>query len=59
MDNAPRPFAAPGDADTSLLEGLFQLALNGQTQGWEYDQINQEVYARLLSTYGVDNKKAA
>lgn len=56
MDNtAP----APADADSSLLEGLFQLAVNGQTQGWEFDQINHEVYARLLSTYGVDGKKAA
>jgi len=59
MDNtAPAP-AAHGDADSSLLEGLFQLAVNGQTQGWEFDQINHEVYARLLSTYGVDGKKAA
>jgi hypothetical protein len=60
MDNtAPAPTAAHGDADSSLLEGLFQLAVNGQTQGWELDQIDNEVYARLLSTYGVDGKKAA
>ncbi|MFY0183722.1 hypothetical protein ACTT2I_11235 [Stenotrophomonas sp. PUT21] len=59
MDNtAPAP-TAHGDADSSLLEGLFQLAVNGQTQGWEFDQIDNEVYARLLSTYGVDGKKAA
>jgi hypothetical protein len=45
--------------EKSLLEGLFQLAVNGQTQGWEFDQIDNEVYARLLSTYGVDGKKAA
>ncbi|MEN5069730.1 hypothetical protein [Stenotrophomonas sp. TWI1183] len=43
MDNtAPAP-AAHGDADSSLLEGLFQLAVNGQTQGWEFDQINHPV----------------
>ncbi len=58
VDNASYP-AAAGDADTSLLEGLFQLALTGQTQGWEYDQINQEVYARLLSAYGADMQRAA
>jgi hypothetical protein len=59
MDNAPHSPALPVDADRSLLEGLFELAVNGQTQGWEFDQIDNEVYARLLSTYGADSKKAA
>lgn len=58
MDNATTS-PAPADADSSLLEGLFQLAVNGQTQGWEFDQIDNEVYARLLSAYGADGKKAA
>jgi len=58
MDNAPTS-PAPGDADSSLLEGLFQLAVNGQTQSWEFDQIDNEVYARLLSAYGAEGKKAA
>lgn len=58
MDPAP-DFALPGDADSSLLEGLFQLALNGQTQGSEFDLIDHEVYARLLSTYGTDQRFAA
>lgn len=58
MDNALTS-PAPGDADSSLLEGLFQLAVNGQTQGWEFDQIDNQVYARLLSAYGTDSKKPA
>jgi hypothetical protein len=58
MDNAPTS-PAPADADSSLLEGLFQLAVNGQTNGWEFDQIDNEVYARLLSAYGTDGKKVA
>jgi hypothetical protein len=58
MDNATAS-PAPADADSSLLEGLFQLAVNGQTQGWEFDQIDSEVYARLLSAYGAEGKKAA
>jgi len=58
MDHAP-DFTQPGDADSSLLEGLFQLALNGQTQGSEFDLIDHEVYARLLSTYGTDQRFAS
>ncbi|WP_171966728.1 MULTISPECIES: hypothetical protein [Stenotrophomonas] len=58
MDNAP-DVALPGDADSSLLEGLFQLALNGQTNGSDFDLIDHEVYTRLLSAYGVDQRFAA
>lgn len=58
MDNIPAP-SLHVDADSSLLEGLFQLALNGQTQGSEFDLIDHEVYARLLSAYGVDGRIAA
>lgn len=51
--------APAGDADSSLLEGLFQLALNGQTNGSDFDLIDHEVYTRLLSAYGVDQRFAA
>ncbi|WIH03585.1 hypothetical protein KHF85_11755 [Xanthomonas translucens pv. graminis] len=40
-----------GDHDTSLLEGLFQLVVDGQTQGWEFEQLSNEVYDRLKETY--------
>jgi hypothetical protein len=39
------------DHDASLLEGLYQLAVSGHTHGWEFDQLNSEVYARLKQTY--------
>lgn len=39
------------DHDASLLEGLYQLAVSGNTDGWEFEQINSEVYARLQDTY--------
>lgn len=58
MDHIPAP-SLPADADSSLLEGLFQLALTGQTQGSEFDLIDHEVYTRLLSAYGVDGRIAA
>ncbi|KLD78336.1 hypothetical protein FZ025_16720 [Xanthomonas hyacinthi] len=40
-----------GDHDASLLEGLYQLVVGGHTQGWEFDQLNSEVYDRLKQTY--------
>ena len=58
MDHVPE-INQPGDADSSLLEGLFQLAVNGQTECREFDQIDHEVYARLLSAYGADGRFAA
>ena len=39
------------DHDASLLEGLFQLAISGDTDGYEFKQIDSEVYSRLLDTY--------
>ena len=39
------------DHDATLLEGLFQLTVAGDTQGWEYKKIDSEVYSRLLQTY--------
>ncbi|WP_172675043.1 hypothetical protein [Stenotrophomonas pictorum] len=39
------------DHDATLLEGLFQLAVAGETEGWQFDRIDTEVYSRLLTTY--------
>ena len=39
--------------DASLLEGLFQLVLTGHTHGWEFGQLDAEVYQRLHEAYGV------
>lgn len=39
------------DHDSTLLEGLFQLAVSGHTEGWEFEQIDSEVYTRLLEAY--------
>ena len=37
--------------DASLLEGLYQLVVNGQTDTWEFERLNAEVYNRLAATY--------
>ncbi|HRF84655.1 MAG: hypothetical protein J0L89_00715 [Xanthomonadales bacterium] len=37
--------------DASLLEGLFQLVVSGHTDGWEFEQLNAEVYQRLQDAY--------
>lgn len=42
------------DHNSSLLEGLFQLTVNGETSGFEFDRIEREVYARLVGAYQVD-----
>lgn len=47
-DQAPRST----DPDSSLLEGLFQLAVAGRTGGSEFAALNAEVYQRLQSAYG-------
>jgi len=39
------------DHDAVLLEGLFQLAVAGDTAGCEFRQIDEEVYSRLLLAY--------
>lgn len=41
--------------DASLLEGLFQLVVTGHTDGWEFEQLNAEVYQRLQSAYAAVN----
>lgn len=39
------------DHNSSLLEGLFQLTVSGDTAGFEFNQIEREVYQRLLGNY--------
>ena len=43
-------------SDFTLLEGLYQLAVTGHTDDWEFERLNNAVYERLLSAYnsGVD-----
>ncbi|WP_204324079.1 hypothetical protein ACI703_07280 [Isoptericola jiangsuensis] len=40
------------DTDHALLEGLLQLAVEGQTDDQDFQRIGEEVYSRLLDTYG-------
>ncbi|MBB4129437.1 MULTISPECIES: hypothetical protein [unclassified Xanthomonas] len=40
------------DSDSSLLEGLFQLAINGDTHSQDFAQLNDTVYRRLQQAYG-------
>jgi hypothetical protein len=43
-------------SDFTLLEGLYQLAVTGHTDDWEFERLNNAVYERLLSSYnsGID-----
>lgn len=38
-------------SDFTLLEGLYQLAITGNTNDWEFERLNNAVYERLLSSY--------
>ena len=38
-------------SDFTLLEGLYQLAVTGHTNDWEFERLNNAVYERLLSSY--------
>ena len=40
------------DTDHALLEGLLQLAVEGQPDDQDFQRIGEEVYSRLLDTYG-------
>ncbi|MBB6064952.1 hypothetical protein [Pseudoxanthomonas broegbernensis] len=40
-------------SDASLLEGLYQLVMDGHTDSWEFEQLTHEVYERLKTTYSV------
>ena len=50
MDNSTSEPGRP-DQDQSQLEGLFQLAISGQSGGHDFALIEREVYARLQDTY--------
>ena len=39
-------------SDFTLLEGLYQLAVTGHTDDWEFERLNNAVYERLISSYG-------
>ncbi|GEM_PF-1231135 len=39
------------DHDATLLEGLFQLSVSGETSNWQFEKIESEVYSRLLAAY--------
>ena len=45
-------------SDFTLLEGLYQLAVTGHTNDWEFERLNNAVYERLLSFYGSMDLKA-
>lgn len=47
------------DADSSLLEGLFQLVVSGHTGGSEFDQLTHEIYQRLQTAYAVSESVAS
>jgi len=46
------PSDSHSDTDHALLEGLLQLAVEGQTEDQDFQRIGEEVFARLLDTYG-------
>ena len=48
LDTLPIP---PNDHDALLLEGLFQLAMAGEIDSFEFEKIEQEVHARLMAAY--------
>lgn len=53
--NALEPSSATDFAsDFSLLEGLYQLVVNGHTDGWEFEQLDSVVYERLKHAYAVN-----
>ena len=53
------PTPTPPPADSTLLEGLLQLAIEGQTDAALFQTIGEEVSSRLLETYGTSAQRAA
>ena len=45
-------------SDFTLLEGLYQLAVTGHTNDWEFERLNNAVYERLLSSYNAVDMSA-
>ncbi|MBD8636250.1 MULTISPECIES: hypothetical protein [unclassified Stenotrophomonas] len=54
MRHSPTPAPDGTASDATLLEGLLQLAVEGHTDDRQFQQIGEEVFTRLLDTYGVD-----
>jgi hypothetical protein len=48
-----------GPSDFTLLEGLYQLAVTGHTQDWEFERLNNAVYERLISSYASEDNTIA
>ncbi|MBB4593115.1 MULTISPECIES: hypothetical protein [Xanthomonas] len=46
------------DSDSSLLEGLFQFAITGDTHNPDFAQLNDTVYQRLQQAYGATSGAA-
>ena len=44
--------SSTSSSDFTLLEGLYQLAVTGHTDDWEFERLNNAVYERLISSYG-------
>lgn len=57
--NSDTPTTAPTAADSTLLEGLLTLAIEGQTDAELFRTIGDEVSTRLLQTYGPAPQRAA
>ncbi|MEN5427270.1 hypothetical protein ABE522_13070 [Stenotrophomonas pennii] len=58
MRHPPAPSndaAATAASDDALLDGLLQLAVEGHTDETQFQRIGEEVFTRLLDTYGVDS----
>jgi hypothetical protein len=51
MEHLETAVGSKADNDASLLEGLYQLVISGHTDSWEFEQLTNEVYERLLDTY--------
>lgn len=50
------PSDSHSDTDHALLEGLLQLAVEGQTEDQAFQSIGEEVFSRLLDTYGQETR---
>jgi len=50
------PSDSQSDTDHALLEGLLQLAVEGQTEDQAFQSIGEEVFSRLLDTYGQETR---
>lgn len=54
MRHPPAPSNdAAAASDDALLDGLLQLAVEGHTDETQFQRIGEEVFTRLLDTYGV------